>query len=184
MSPGLRRLYALWHQPGRDMDAGWWDALELAPWREAYAGQALLRPPLDALIARRLRQTGPVPALSGAAAALLDDDVRRHTLCLALGLWALRCPDYLLLKPYREALSTWMDARAQSQLQTLLPQDGGPATLEPHALPQAAAELGAAWLADAADPALRLCRLLWPPSSRPAPAQPVAPVLLKLTRWL
>ncbi|WP_199153674.1 type III secretion system domain-containing protein [Chromobacterium sp. ASV23] len=184
MSPALRRLYALWHQPGQDMDAAWWAALDLASWREPYAQQPLLRPPLDDLIARRLGQAGAAPPLPAIAEPLLADEQRREALCMALGLWALRCPDYVLLKPYREALSSRLDGRALAQLQALLPLEGTRADLTPAMLPARACEIGAAWLADAAAPALRLCRLLWPPSTLLAPPQPVEPVLQKLLRWL
>ncbi|VVE55856.1 type III secretion system domain-containing protein [Pandoraea sputorum] len=184
MSAILQRLYGLWHRPGREMDSGWWDTVELAAWREPYATQALLRPWLDTLIAARLQHTGAVPTETKAAAVLLGDAARARALCLALGLWALRSPDYLLLKPYREALSGELDARTQRQLQALMPKDGGQATLAPAALPGSATELGAAWLAEASDPAVRLCRLRWAPPKQRAPAQPVEPILLKLTRWL
>ena len=184
MNPALRRLYALWHQPGQEMDVAWWETLSLPTWREAYEQQPLVRPPLDALIAKQLGHTGQVPTLSTNATELLKDDLRRHTLCLALGLWALRCPDHLLLKPYREVLANQLAPRAMSQLQALLPQAHSHTELAPDELPSVACELGVAWLANAADPALRLCRLLWAPSPRPAPELPLEPVLLKLMRWL
>ncbi|PRP69729.1 hypothetical protein BUE93_13620 [Chromobacterium amazonense] len=184
MNPARRRLHALWHQPGQEMDAAWWAALDLASWREPYAQQPLLRPPLDDLIASRLGQAGAAPPLSALAEPLLADDARREALSMALGLWALRCPDYVLLKPYREALSNRLDGRALAQLQALLPLESARADLTPATLPARACEIGAAWLADAAAPALRLCRLLWPPSALLAPPQPVEPVLQKLLRWL
>ena len=184
MSPALRRLHALWRRPGREMADGWWDKLGLAGWRAAYAGQALTRPALDHLIASRLGHAGGAPEPSPLAEALLEDDMRREALCAALGLWALRCPDYLLLKPYREALSAVLDARAQTQLQALLPRGAAAAELAPAELPDAARALGAAWLADAAEPSLRLCRLLWAPSAQAAPAAPLEPALQKLSRWL
>ncbi|AKK24929.1 type III secretion system domain-containing protein [Pandoraea oxalativorans] len=184
MSPAVQGLYALWHRPGADMDPGWWDSVELAAWRRPYATQALLRPLLDTLIATRLRHAGPVPPVSETAAVLLGNAARARTLCLALGLWALGSPDYLLLKPYREALSDALDAGTQRQLQALLPTGGGRATVAPQALPGVAADLGAAWLGGATDPAVRVCRLRWPPSTHPAPARPVEPILVKLMRWL
>lgn len=184
MSPAVQALSILWHRPGADMDPGWWDKVELAAWREPYATQALLRPLVDTLIATRLCHSGPVPNVSETAAVLLGDAARARVLCLALGLWALRSPDYLLLKPYREALSDALDAGTLRQLQALLPTGGAHATVAPEALPSLATELGAAWLASADDPAVRACRLRWPPPIQPAPAQPVEPILLKLMRWL
>lgn len=184
MSPALRQLYALWHQPGRLMDPAWWAHLGLDDWRTAYATQPLQRAPLDAAIARGLGQCGPVPALSETAAALLAEPGRARACALALGLWALRTPDYLLFKPYRMALAGGLDARAQGQLLALLPPDGAPASLTPAELPAAALELGVAWLATLADPAVRVCRLLAPPPHGAAPAQPLEPVLRKLLRWL
>ena len=200
MTPALRQLYALWHQPGRLIDAAWWDHLGLGHWRPVYAAQPLARAPLDAQLARGLGQSGPVPALSELGALLLADPARTRARCLALGLWVLRSPDYLLLKPYREVLAgglaaqqaggspaggeAWLDARAQGQLLALLPPDGEPATLTPAALPGVALALGAGWLASTADPAVRVCRLFGPPARYAPPAQPVEPVLRKLMRWL
>ncbi|VVE85684.1 type III secretion system domain-containing protein [Pandoraea sputorum] len=184
MSPALQGLYTLWHRPGADMAPGWWDSVELAAWRQPYATQALVRPLIDTLIAARLSHRGPVPPASETAAVLLGNAARARALCVALGLWALGSPDYLLLKPYREALSDALDAGTQRQLQTLLPAGGGRATVAPDALPSLATELGAAWLAEASDPAVRLCRLRWPPSTQRAPERPVEPILLKLVRWL
>lgn len=188
MTPAQQHLYALWHQPGRLMAPAWWEHLGLGAWRHVYAAHALARAPLDARIAQALGQSGPVPALSGLGAALLAEPARARARCLALGLWVLRSPEYLLLKPYRDALAgvpeAGLNARAQSQLLALLPPDTMPATLAPDALPDAALALGAGWLAHTADPAVRLARLLVAPSGVAAPAQPVEPVLLKLMRWL
>lgn len=184
MNPALQRLYALWHQPAQGMDPAWWHALSFATWRDAYKQNPLVRPPLDALIAKRLGHAGPVPSLSTNAAELLADDLRREAICLALGLWALKCPDYLLLKPYREVLANQLAPRALGQLQALLPQEAHQTMLAPDELPAMACELGVAWLAHSTDPALRLCRLLWAPSPQPVPEQPIEPVLQKLLRWL
>lgn len=186
MSPALRRLYTLWCQPGREMAAGWWAALGLAKWQPSYVRQLLLRPALDRLIASRLGHDGATPAMSPLAASLLADDVRRDSLCLALGLWALQCPDYLLFRCYREVLSPMLDVRAMSQLQALIPlSTAHAAKLEPNELLGTALRSGAAWLAASSDPALSLCRLLWEPATPgTAPAVPPEAVLQKLQRWL
>ncbi|VWD64761.1 hypothetical protein BLA50215_07910 [Burkholderia lata] len=186
MSPALRRLYALWWQPGSEMAAGWWTTLGLAEWKQPYARQLLLRPALDRLIASRLGHHGIVPAMSRLADPLLTNDVRRNSLCLAMGLWALRCPDYLMLRLYREALSPLLDARALSQLQMVMPVcSTHAAELEPEVLLESALRTGAAWLSDSSDPALGLCRLLWEPANpSTCPAATPESVLQKLLRWL
>lgn len=181
-----REIHALWWQPGARMAAGWWDALDLSPWRQAYQQQGGLRPALDTLLARRLGHHTRCPALGAAAAALLaDGQAARDALGVALGLWALGCPDYLALRAYRTALAQVLDARALSQLQALLPAAAGaPPQTEPDGLLALARAHGAAWLSQADDPALATCRLYWEPSTAPAPATPVAPVLNKLRRWM
>lgn len=186
MSPALRRLHTLWWQPGREMATGWWMALGLSQWQQPYARQPLLRPALDRLVANRLGHCGAVPTMSSVAESLLADDRRRDALCLALGLWVLRCPDYLLLRRYRAALSPMLDAHALNQLQALMPLTAAQAAeLEPGELTGSAFRAGAAWLAGSNDPALALCRLLWEPSAA-GMSQAATPdaVLQKLLRWL
>ncbi|WP_408296423.1 type III secretion system domain-containing protein [Paraburkholderia sp. RL17-373-BIF-A] len=185
MSPSLRRLYALWHQPGREMRPGWWGALKLPEWREPYVQQPLVRPALDRLIASRLGHSRSIPEMSPAAEALLMDE-RRDLLCVALGLWALGCPEYLVLQQYRKALSPVLDRRALGQLLVLMPlRSVCEAQLAPDELLEGARRCGLAWLGSSDDPAVLACRLLWEPAS-PERNGRVAPeaVLEKLLRWL
>lgn len=176
-----RQLHRLWWCPGGTMAAGWWSALDLTAWRAPYARQLSLRPALDALLARKLGHDGPPPH-SALAAQLLTGP--RDAVCVGLGLWAMQCPDYLTLRPYRAALAAELGPAPLAQLQALLPGGAAAPGVEPAALAALARAHGAAWLAAADDPALALCALLWEPSDLPAPAQPLAPILHKLLRWL
>ncbi|MBJ7263173.1 MAG: hypothetical protein JHC61_05290 [Burkholderiaceae bacterium] len=186
MDPALRRLYTLWWQPGREMAAGWWTALGLPQWQQSYVNQPLLRPSLDRMIAHRLGHAKTAPPMSTLAAALLADDTRCQVLCLALGLWALQCPDYLLMRRYRDALSSLLDARVMNQLQALIPVNATHAAgVEPEDLRATAWRSGVVWLAASCDPALAVCRLLWDPvAAQPGPSIPPELVLEKLQRWL
>lgn len=186
MDPALRRLHTLWWQPGREMAAGWWAALGLPQWRQSYLSQPLLRPSLDRMIASRLGHGTAIPPMSALAAVLLADDARCKVLCLALGLWGLQCPDYLLMRRYRDALSSILDARAMNQLQALIPMRAAhAANVEPEDLQEAAWRSGAVWLTASCDPALALCRLLWNPVGAQAGlSNPPDVVLEKLQRWL
>ena len=167
------------------MAPGWWRLLDLAAWQPAYQAHAALRPELDRLIAARLGHAGAPPADDALADRLLTDAARRDSWCLALGLWALQCPEYLLLRPFRQTLSPALTLAQQTQLLALLPAaPPRTAVLAPALLPAAARQTGAAWLACAAEPTLALCRLLWPPAAQPVPDAPVRPVLTKLARWL
>ncbi len=184
MNPAQQQLHQLWYQPGRIMHAGWWTSLGLDAWRDAYATQPLVRPSLDQLITDRLGHQGRVPQLDGLATTLLENETRRDALCLAMGLWVLRCPDYLLLRTYREALSRVLDDRAQNQLQWTLPAADAQPSSAPDALLETAWAAAGGWLAEATAPALRICKLFWPPGHVVAMTSPPEPALQKLSRWL
>lgn len=184
MNPVLQFFYCLWHTPGKVMTSDWWDSAELSQWRLSYEYNPLTRPALDLLLRKRLGLEGIPPALTPLATELLCDAARRQTLLLALGLWAMEGKSLLLLKPYRDTLSDYLDSLTLGQLQLLLPYRGFQPVFPPEALPKIALEQGAAWLADVPDPAIRACRLLFSPSATAAPDSCLLPVLQKLVRWL
>ncbi|PHV11499.1 type III secretion system domain-containing protein [Chitinimonas sp. BJB300] len=188
ITPALQRLHALWWQPGTVMHKGWWAHLDLASWRTPYLNQPAIAPSLNRLIALRLgcQKHDPIPALSPTAQTLLEDTTRLDTLGMAIGLWALQCPEYLFLRTYRQPLAAALGDVALEQLQTLFPVDACMApTLTPTDLLATATTLGTAWIAQADDPVIAATSLLLPPPDKQRPpAEPVMPVLCKLLRWL
>ncbi len=185
MSPELQQLHRLCCTPGAEMAVEWWAALGLAQWRDVYERHPGVRPALDQLIAQRLGYDAVIPPLSAPAEAFLQSAVRRELLCLVLGLWALRSPDYLLMRCYRQVLlAHQVPVSVLKQLQVLAPQDGRLPLLPADELPQVARALGCAWISHASDKALALCRLYWPPSQMEAPEAPLLSVVSRLLKWL
>ncbi|MGQ5524538.1 type III secretion system domain-containing protein [Chitinimonas sp. PSY-7] len=188
INPALQSLYALWWQPCGVMHPGWWTHLNLDSWRSPYQNQPAIGSTLNKLIGLRLGHDEhcPVPKLTSTAQVLLEDVGRFKMLGMALGLWALQCPEYLFLRTYRQALKDTLDDAAIAQLQALFPVDARmSSSLPPEALPAAAAALGTAWISHADDHAVAAARLLLPPPDMQlAPAAPVMPVLSKLLKWL
>ncbi|MFB2874292.1 type III secretion system domain-containing protein [Aeromonas jandaei] len=185
MNQALQSLYRLWHQPGPSVDPAWWEQTGLSQWSSAYERHPLTRPDLDLLLRQRLDLEGMPPELTAVASELLVNGQRRQTLMLALGLWAMEAGALLLIRAYRDALSGWLDNLSLGQLQILLPYNSSPLPdLAPEALPGTALGLGTAWLEQVSDPALRACRLFFPPSGEKAPEACPLPVLQKLVRWL
>lgn len=185
ISPALVTLHTLWWQPGRVMDESWWPALALDTWQQPYAHYPSLRPAIDQVIRMRLGHHGEMPGISAQVSPLLADAERRNALCLALGLWALQCPDYLVLKSYRQTLSTLLSPALIGQLQVLFPAEArAPVRLSPEDLPAVAQAVGVAWLCQSGEPALVLCRLLWARNEVAPPAQALETVLPRLQKWL
>ncbi|QAU24829.1 hypothetical protein EO087_13205 [Dyella sp. M7H15-1] len=189
ITPAQQRLHALWHRPGAVMADGWWQHMSMDAWQQPYAEHAGVRPSLDALIAEQLGHQGAIPPLTPQAQMLLDDEQHSETLCIALGLWALNCPDYLLLRPYRLALAEALGESTLAQLCTLFPANAdAPACVEPAQLIDTARTAGGTWLAAADDPAVAATRLLWSPTEAPtqaeAPKASPMPILDKLRKWL
>lgn len=118
LSPHVRRLHRLAWQPGAWFDRSWWTHLRLAEWQALYDRHPSCRSAIDAtLVARRGFPRQPLPAvLSARQIALLELEPRLHALTTALGLIALDCPDYLLLRDSRQALSAHLGQRACEQL--------------------------------------------------------------------
>lgn len=189
ITPAQQRLHALWHRPGAVMADGWWQQVSMDAWQQPYAEHVGVRPSLDALIAERLGHQGAIPPLTPQADVLLDDSQRSETLCIALGLWALNCPDYLLLRPYRRALIDALGEPTLGQLSALFPANArAAASVAPEQLINAACAAGGAWIAAADDRAVAATRLLWKPAETSAPIETPAtspmPVLEKLRKWL
>jgi hypothetical protein len=189
ITPAHQRLHALWHRPGAVMDDGWWQHMSMDAWRQPYSEHAMVRPSLDAVLAEQLGHQGAIPPLSSQAQILLDDARGGEAFCIALGLWALNCPDYLLLRPYRQVLCEVLGESTLAQLCTLFPTTANaPATIEPPQLIDAARAAGGAWLARANDRAVAATRLLWSPAQTSVPIEvPNAcpmPVLDRLRKWL
>ncbi|QLL13462.1 type III secretion system domain-containing protein [Pseudomonas chlororaphis] len=114
----VKRLHRLAWQPGAWLDTSWWSSLGLADWEALYARHVSCRPAIDAaLVARRGYPDGPLPgSLNARQTALLALEPRLVTLTTALGLIALDCPEYLLLREHRQALSPRLGDRACEQL--------------------------------------------------------------------
>lgn len=185
ISDPQRRLNALWWQPGAWMAPAWWPQLALSAWQDLYPVRPRLRPAIDRLIATRLGHHGAPPAADALSMVLLADTPRAQQWCLALGLWALQCPDYLLLARFRQTLSPPLSPTQVTQLACLFPVDAQRTpTVQPEALPALALAAGAAWLGQSGQPALALCRLRWPPSQLSAPAARPDEVLEKLKKWI
>lgn len=184
MPPAVQYLYLLWNEPGQFMSQAWWEALGLTAWYDIYRHTPQVRPALNGIIRQHLDHVGPPPALSSVAHEFLSNEKRRLTLSIALGLWALRCADYLLLKPYRETLTAQLDDFTLNQLLLLLPRQSSYRDLTPGLLPKVAQASGVAWLSHSTDPALYLCRLLNSPVSWNIPSTPPDAVLQRLMKWL
>lgn len=183
MNSSQQALYRLWYCPGQVIDLGWWNHTGTEKWRVSYERYPLTRQALDKLLRSALSLEGKPPVLTPLANELLQAE-RRETLLLALGLWAMKGGGALLLRQYRDSLATRLDSLILGQLQLLLPSGGSLQELTPEELPEKALSLGAAWLIQTADPALRACRLFLPPNEESSPQECPVPVLQKLVRWL
>ncbi|BEV73187.1 MULTISPECIES: type III secretion system domain-containing protein [unclassified Paludibacterium] len=176
----------LWFQPGACMDSSWWHHLGLQAWQTAYEQHAGLRPVLDQRLGNLLAQQGPPPEVGDAVLlSRLCAANSRQRCVTALGLQALGCADYLLRKPWRQALAGVFTGDELSRLQLLLPPGTrAMPTLAPSELAEVAERLGAGRLAAASEPFLSLFRLLWPlPDMLPA-RQSLQPLLTRIVRWM
>ncbi|WP_176399097.1 type III secretion system domain-containing protein [Pandoraea sp. PE-S2T-3] len=186
------QLVQLIWQPGRFMDAGWWQALDMSPWQYVYHHQPATRPPIDrCLVERRGWPTTPdglglALPLSDAACVTLRLVPNLRRVALAYALRMLGCPDYLWLGDYRRALSPWLDAWQCDRLLLTRRDWLGRAAFTPDQLVDAAFTAMAALLdAMPASPspssdvsvACQATRILLPPgeSERPAHVDLTAP---------
>lgn len=188
---GIRRMHQLAWQPGAWMHAGWWTALELAPWQDSYRRYPACRSGIDRLIvARRGFPRAALPgALAPQQAALLALEPRLPQLITALGLLTLNCPDYLLMGPYRRALKSCLGERGGDQLLALHHDwRAGPAALTPDALAAAAFDAGSGWWRRDAGSCMAHAALaiLLPPTGKlpGAVPGPAADWLIKIGRFL
>lgn len=148
-SPSVRRMHQLAWQPGAWLHKSWWAHLDLDGWEVPYARHASCRSSIDTvLVARRGFPDAALPAtLSHAQEALLALEPELLKLTTALGLIALDCPEYLLLRDYRKALSEQLQDRACEQLFVLHHVwKSQPAMVGPSALGEVALQAGTQWL--------------------------------------
>lgn len=106
---------------GEWMHEEWWTELGLQRWREHYSELPVAgRRALNLDIHRRRQHSGVVFGKgyehTPIQDALLRSVERLPALMLALGLSLSRCPDYLLLRPYRQALKGWLSQEQLGQL--------------------------------------------------------------------
>lgn len=176
----------LWYQPGACMDSSWWHHLGMQAWQTAYGQQVGLRPALDQRLASLLAQQGQPPEVGDASLlSRLCTAHSRQRCVMALGLQALGCSDYLLRKPWRQALAGVFSGEELSRLLVLLPLGSSAMpTLAPGELIVAAERLGVGRLAAASEPFLSLFRLLWPSSGILPARQPLQPLLTRMMRWI
>ncbi|HBO5145140.1 TPA: hypothetical protein L4W69_005677 [Pseudomonas aeruginosa] len=149
LDKAVKRLHQLAWQPGAWLDTSWWSSLGLADWEALYARHVSCRPAIDAtLVTRRGYPDGPLPgSLSTRQSALLALEPRLVTLTTALGLIALDCPEYLLLRECRQALSPRLDDRACEQLFALHQGWNAMPTIKEYAsLNETALQAGSEWL--------------------------------------
>lgn len=195
LSPSVQRLHQLAWQPGAWVDSSWWRHLRLAEWQALYNRHPYCRSAIDAtLIARRGFPQEPLPAvLSTRQCALLELESRVYALTTALGLIALDCPEYLLLRDSREALSAHLGSRACEQLYFLHTGWHAPPAINDFAqLGNVALRAGTQWLSQTAGDCAASHGLLGllPHSGDPQYNCPVAPTvsaqewLIKLGRFL
>lgn len=195
LSLPVQRLHQLAWQPGAWFDSSWWRHLRLAEWQALYHRHPYCRSAIDAtLIARRGFPKEPLPAvLSARQCALLALESRLYALTTALGLIALDCPEYLLLRESREALSPLVGNRACEQLYFLhTGWHAQPAISDFAQLGDVALRAGTQWLSQTAGDCAASQGLLGllPHSGDPEPNSPAAPTvgaqdwLIKLGRFL
>lgn len=119
------RFFRLLRQPGLQMHGDWWLRLGLQDWQDKYTQLSPgSRRELDRLICRR--RGYPVSQGNAISSeftlmqeALLRAESRMPMLLLAMGLLLLECPDYLLWRPYRKVLSSWLSETQIERLQVL-----------------------------------------------------------------
>lgn len=191
ISASLQRLHQLAWQPGQWMDSDWWQTLSLQPWQESYQRHPVLRPALDALIVSR--RGFPLQALPASLTPfqeqLLALESRLPRLCMALGLLALSCPDYLLMGDYRRQLSSVLGTHGCDLLLALggFPDQQSP-TLVPEELAASALARGVAWLRHSAGDCVACQTLVitLPPEPELAVPElgPAFPWLLRIGRFL
>lgn len=121
ISSHIQRLHHLAWQPGSWMQDDWWVKYDLDKWQESYRRYPACRASINQLIIKR--RGFPTTALPGMLnpqqAALMMLEPRLLTLITALGLVALNCPDYLIMRSYRETLDTYLGNKACDQLLSL-----------------------------------------------------------------
>mgnify|MGYP001144279651 CR=1 FL=1 len=108
-------------QPADRMHVDWWDFMGLAAWRPCYPTMPeAAKRALNIEIQRRRQQqgvtAGVLNGINPLQKTLLRTLDRLPQLLLALGLFLSQSPDYLLWRPYRQALATMLTEDQLTQL--------------------------------------------------------------------
>lgn len=121
ISNSIQRLHQLAWQPGTWMHDDWWKKLDLSTWQESYRRYPACRASIDQLITKRraFPRTALPGTLNAQQEAILKLEPRFTRLITALGIVALNCPDFLIMRPYREALARHLGNNACDQLLVL-----------------------------------------------------------------
>lgn len=156
-------------QPGEKMHPDWWHSLGLSSWLPAYAN---MPPPakraLNMEIQRRCSNqeaaTVAPKILTTLQKTLLCTLDRLPTLLLALGLSLSQCPDYLVWRPYRQALALWLTDEQISQLWGMWRGGARMPNVEPDNLINFSQQLGLSVLSQnlSADPVWQVIRFTLP----------------------
>lgn len=126
MAPEDKRLNEFMWQPCATMHASWWKALKLEKWQAIYHRNRLLHqrvnklavsvlPPFDRVMTLNLTEQDKM---------LLNMGERLLVLLTGVGLILLNSPDYITMRPYREALLRVFTYEQIQQMLSLWPQGG------------------------------------------------------------
>jgi len=180
-------------QPGKWLHDDWWRAMGLQEWKAAYEDMPLpAQRELDKAIKQGRSRLGFHPVslqeLTPIQDVLLRAFERLPTLIVALGISLSQCPDYLLWRPYRQALSSHLTEEQIAQLQAVWRGGERSPDIEPDALIPYAQRLGISALHHVLieDPVWQAVRYTLPDCAvveRSASHSPV-PFFLRLERFL
>lgn len=144
-----RRLHQLTWQPGMFMHDQWWHALGLREWQSPYRTFVSLRKSVDALILARLnRSFTPLPVkLDPRQLFMMSQEDKLTRLCLALGLVACSCPDYLYTREYRQYITPVLGAQGCEQFLSVFHFSGNcPPQTDPQNILDYLLNRGTGWL--------------------------------------
>ena len=180
-------------QPGTWLHDEWWQAIGLQQWRTSYAVMpALAQRAMDHEIQRRRSLGGTVGGRimerTPVQEALLTAFERLPVLLIALGVTLSRCPDYLLWRPYRQALSDYLTENQLSQVWAVWRGGDRSPVIDPEGLIPFALRLGTAALQQslADDPVWQAVRYTLPVVSGTdvSVSDSPLPLFLRLERFL
>lgn len=139
--------HSLVWQPGKWLHDDWWCVIGLQEWKEAYVNMTeSARWELDNILQQRRNRLGfratSLLEFTPIQEVLLRAFERLPMLLVALGISLSQCPDYLLWRPYRQALSLHLTEEQMAQLQALWRGGERSPDIEPDALIIYAQRLG------------------------------------------